>query len=124
MGERGPLSMVYISIIITLHLQIHDGPLRAASMYCMVLLQAWLSTSPVSSENLFIINCPRQGLNSDLWDRKPASYQLSHHMQVIFDFLQAAPACYIICLTNTPTPEEFFAAPFLPPISVYNSFAT
>ena len=45
--------------------------------YTSVLLMFWLNTSPVSSENLFILICPRRGLNSDLWDRKPAYLSLS-----------------------------------------------
>ena len=34
-------------------------------------------TSPVSSENWFILIRPRRGLNLDLWVRKMACYQLS-----------------------------------------------
>ena len=44
---------------------------------CLVLHQAWLRTSTVSSENLFILIYPRQSLNSDLWVCKSLCYQLS-----------------------------------------------
>ena len=44
----------------------------------MVLHQAWLYSSSVSTESLFRQIGLRQGLNPDLWDPKPACYPLSH----------------------------------------------
>ena len=41
-------------------------------------IDPWLYTSPVGSENLFILICPRRCLNSDLWDCKPSCFQLNH----------------------------------------------